>query len=109
MKKLNILGRPVLPLVIDSEIDVSYASSVLYGSPDMHRSCHMDWEQKNKMVEAAKRVLRNRNKEGNWRVAGLYDDGTYLLMNDYGYSQDRVSRNSFRLIKAKNGKQSRNK
>lgn len=93
---LNLLGKRVLPIVKD--ISVSFASSTLHGVNDMHRACHMDYEQTQRMIRRAKAELRKQNKEQQWTVWAVKADGTFDLLSDMGYSQENVSRSDFRLI-----------
>lgn len=97
----NLLGVKVLPLVRRKYMSASYASSVLHGANDMHRSCHMDSDRVSNMVERAMKKLREDNKNQHWEVSAIRSNGNFDITSEYGYTQGNVDRSDFRVIKSK--------
>lgn len=95
---INLLGKKVKPLVRRDKISASYASSVLHGSTDMHRSCHMTSKQVDGMVEKAIKELRKENREQEWVVNSVDQYGKFELVSDLGYVQSEVDRKDFRIL-----------
>ena len=94
----SILGMEVKPIVKRTAyVDPDYTTGGAHH--------YLDGEKRQRLVSSAAKkhwdYQRKENREQTWIVWGIFNDGTYELLSEIGYSQKGLQRNNFRIIRKK--------